>query len=365
MAMSTQLTLRHARILTLTGLVAVGLVTLWLTPDQPLRAQTPTVKHKMTKMTETVYRADSPGTPGINSTSWVFINDEDVLVTDSEGSPASAKSLIEGVKSITAKPVRYLVDTHFHIDHAYGNSGLPPGIQVIGHEFTRKALLGPEARTGITFTYFTTPMPSRIEGLKKQLAGETDPQKRATLERSIASQEATLAVYSGNFPLSAPNITVKREMSLWSGMKEFRIMWLGRAHTAGDLVVYVPSERVAASGDIVFKGMIGWQGDSFPNDQPATIDALGSLDIDLLLPAHGDSIQGKEAIADALSIAKAYLRDEWNQVAALKKQGLTPEQAFAKLDMKAFEKDYGPRAAPLLPVVTRIYDIIDGKAVTE
>jgi glyoxylase-like metal-dependent hydrolase (beta-lactamase superfamily II) len=351
------------RYLTLAALAATGAGALWLTPQRELSAQNgaTAVRHKMTRITDTIYRADNPGTPGINATSWVFLNDEDVLVTDSEGSPASARSLIEGVKSITSKPVKYLVDTHFHIDHAYGNAGLPATIQVIGHEFTRKSLLGPEARQGITFTNFTAPMPSRIEALKKQIAVEGDPQKKQALEQQLSSQQATLAAYTGDFPLSPPNLTVKKEMSVWSGKKEFRIMWMGRAHTAGDLVVYVPSERAAASGDIVFKGMIGWQGDSFPNEQPGTIDAIGALDLELLLPAHGESIQGGAAIREAMSTAKGYLREEWKQVSDLKKQGLTPEQALARVDMGEFKKDYGNGAAANLTIVRRMFNLIDGQ----
>src|SRR5206468_290986 len=104
-------------------------------------AQSAEPRHRMTKITETIYRADAPGTPGINATSWVFINDADVLVTDSEGSPASARSLLAGVATVTPKPVRYLVDTHFHIDHGYGNTALPPTTQIIGTDFTRRMLI--------------------------------------------------------------------------------------------------------------------------------------------------------------------------------------------------------------------------------
>ena len=126
----------------------------------------------MTKITETVYRADAPGTPGINSTSWVFINDADVLVTDSEGSPASARSLLDGVKSITDKPVKYLVDTHFHIDHAYGNAALPPTVQIIDHGFVRKAFLGREAPAGVTFHHFTGPKPGRTAARRAELSAQ-------------------------------------------------------------------------------------------------------------------------------------------------------------------------------------------------
>src|SRR5262245_65390972 len=106
---------RWIRTAVLASLVMIGALTAWMAPSST-SAQGAGVRHRMTKITETIYRADAPGTPGINSTSWVFINDADVLVTDSEGSPASAQSLLAGVASVTSKPVRYLVDTHFHIE---------------------------------------------------------------------------------------------------------------------------------------------------------------------------------------------------------------------------------------------------------
>jgi len=346
-------------------LVVGGGTLAWVGPEQSASAQGAAVRHRMTKITETIYRADAPGTPGMNSTSWVFINDADVLVTDSEGSPASARSLLEGVKSITDKPVKYLVDTHFHLDHAYGNAGLPPTVQVIGSDFTRRMLLGPEARQGTTIRNFVDPMPGRIEALKKQVAAEADAQKKATLQQQLASAEATLAVYSGNFPLQAPSITVSRSFSVWSGNKEFRIMFIGRAHTAGDLTVYVPSERAAAVGDILFKSMVGWQGDAFPNEHPETLDALKALDVDLVLPGHGDHIQGRAAIDTAIANMQGYLREEWRQVAAAKQQGATPEDALKKVDLTAFAGAYGQGTLPSLPAVRRIYDVIDGKAIRD
>jgi len=346
----------------LASLVIGGALTAWLAPPST-SAQGGGVRHRMTKITETIYRADAPGTPGINATSWVFINDADVLVTDSEGSPASAQSLLAGVASVTSKPVRYLVDTHFHIDHAYGSSALPSSVQIIGSDFTRRMLIGPEARHGVTFRNFTDPIPGRIDNLRKQIAAEADPQKKATLETQLASQEATLKVYSGDFPLQPPNVTVKNTMSIWSGSKEFQIMWIGRAHTAGDLVVYVPSERAAASGDILFKAMVGWQGDAFPNDHPATLDALKKLDIDLLLPGHGDHIQGKANVDLAIANMQGYLREEWRQAAEAKQQGASPDDALKKMDLSKFRDAYGNGVAPSLAAVRRMYEIIDGKAV--
>lgn len=353
------------RLWMLAGLTALGGLATWAGAGQSASAQGTAVRHRMTKITETIYRADAPGTPGINSTSWVFINDADVLLTDSEGSPASARSLLEGVKSITDKPVKYLVDTHFHIDHAYGNTALPPTVQVIGSDFTRRMLLGPEARQGVTFRNFTDPMPARIASLRTQLASEADAQKRATLQQQLAAVEASLAVYSGDFPLQAPSVTVSSVMSVWSGAKEFRIMWIGRAHTAGDLVVYVPAERAVASGDILFKSTVGWQGDAFPNDHPATLDKLKALDLELVLPGHGDHIQGRTAIDAAIANMQEYLREEWRQAAAAKAEGASPDDALTRMDMSRFATAYGQGIRPSLAAVRRIYEIIDGKAVTQ
>jgi cyclase len=353
---------RSRRIAVFMMITALAVAAAWIQPSQT-SAQGAGPRHRRTKITETIYRADAPGTPGINSTSWAFINDSDVLLTDSEGSPASARSLLAGVATITDKPVRYLVDTHFHIDHAYGSAALPASVQIIGSEFTRRMLVGPEARTGVTFRNFTDPIPGRIENLKKQIAAEADPQKKTTLEGQLASQEATLQAYSGNFPLQPPNLTVKNAMSVWSGAKEFQIMWIGRAHTAGDLVVYVPSERAAASGDMLFKAMVGWQGDAFPNDHPATLDALKKLDLDLLLPGHGDHIQGKADIDTAIANMQAYLREEWRQATQAKQQGASPDEALKKMDLSRFRDAYGNGVAPSLAAVRRIYDVVDGRAV--
>jgi len=353
------------RTLTLSVIVVAGVLAVGVRQHGGVLAQADaSPHHRMTKITDTIYRADNPGTPGINATSWVFINDADVLVTDSEGSPASARSLLAGVATITPKPVRYLVDTHFHIDHAYGNAALPPTMQIIGTDFTRRMLIGPEARQGVTFHNFTDPMPGRIAALKTQLAAEQDSQRKATLQAQLASQEASLAVYTGNFPLQPPNVIVDNSRTIRSGSKEFQILFLGRAHTAGDLVVYVPSEKAVASGDILFKSQVGWQGDAFPNDHPATLDALKKLDIELVLPGHGDHIQGRANIDTAIATMQGYLREEWRQAADAKRQGLSPDEALKTMDMNRFRDAYGNGVAPSLAAVRHIYDIIDGKAAT-
>jgi glyoxylase-like metal-dependent hydrolase (beta-lactamase superfamily II) len=208
-------------------------------------------------------------------------------------------------------------------------------------------------------------MPGRDEALRKQVAAEADPQRKAKLQAQLVAQEATTAVYAGNFPLQAPTLTVSSSASIWSGAKEFRIMWLGRAHTAGDLVVYVPSERAVATGDMVFKGIVGWQGDAFPNEHPATLEAVKKLEIEMLLPGHGDHVQGRANIDTVLGNMQAYLREEWRQASEAKKQGASPEDALKKMDFAKFRDAYGDGVTPSVVGVRRIYDIIDNRVTTQ
>ena len=111
--------------------------------------------------------------------------------------------------------------------------------------------------------------------------------------------------------------------------------------------------------------MVGWQGDAFPNDHPATLDNLKKLDLDLVLPGHGDHIQGRAAIDTAIGNMQDYLREEWKQAAAAKSQGASADDALKKMDMARFTPAYGQGVVPSLAAVRRIYEIIDGKAVTQ
>jgi glyoxylase-like metal-dependent hydrolase (beta-lactamase superfamily II) len=351
------------RLALVAALLSLAVIGAWRTESPAVSAQGAPQRHRMTKITETIYRADNPGTIGINSTSWVFLNDEDVLAVDSEGSPDAARSLMAGIATITSKPLRYLVDSHFHIDHAYGNAALPSTVQIIGSDFTRRMMQSPEARQGVTFRNFgVDPYPARIDNMKRQLAAEADAARKTTLAQQIAVQEATRDFYASNFPLQAPNVTLTDTLSIWSGNKEFRIMFLGRAHTGGDVFVYVPSEKAVANGDTLFKATVGWQGDAFPNEHPATLDNLKKLDVEWLLPGHGDHVQGKANIDAVIATMQNYLREEWRQVSEAKTAGSSPETALQKLDLSRFRDAYGNGATPSLAAVRRIYDIIDGKA---
>src|SRR6266540_6841409 len=110
------------------------------------QAQTtaPQATHKFTQIAPGIYSAVGAGTPNVGSNSAVIVNRDDVVVVDSHISPEAGRVLLKEIKTLTDKPVRTLIDTHFHYDHTNGNQVFDPTVEIIGHEFTRAQLVAPD-----------------------------------------------------------------------------------------------------------------------------------------------------------------------------------------------------------------------------
>src|SRR3954464_12043736 len=141
--------------------------------------------HRFEKVVDGVYYATASGTMTVGANSPIILTDTEAVIIDSEITPAAARALVADLKAITDKPVRYVIDSHYHYDHAFGNQVFGPEVQVIGHENTRTRLLG---NTMEQYTYLTsiTPVPARVEALRKRIAEEKDPAAKAALERQVA-----------------------------------------------------------------------------------------------------------------------------------------------------------------------------------
>ena len=117
-------------------------------------------------------------------------------------------------------------------------------------------------------------------------------------------------------------------MTLHRGSREIQIRFLGRAHTDGDVVVFLPKERMVATGDMITSAL-SYTGDAFVSEWPATLEAVMALDFDTVLPGHGSVFKGK----DHLRNLQAYWRDFYQQAEAFRKQGVPPEEAAKKIDL--------------------------------
>jgi cyclase len=287
----------------------------------------------------------------------VIVNQDDVLVVDSHASPAAAWALAEQIKTITDKPIRFVVNTHFHWDHAHGNQIYGPGVEIIGHEFTRKMLVEGASKSGRSYPYFVGAIPSQIEQTKKDLAAATDEAARAKLRTQLSVQENYLAATNA-VNVTPPTVTLAESMTLYRGGREIRLLFLGRGHTGGDVVVYLPRERVVATGDLLVANL-SYLGDAFVTEWIATLDRLKSIDFDWVLPGHGQAFQGKAKIDHFQS----YLRDFWSQTQKLHAAGVKPEEAAKQIDLRSHAADYPTITTPgiLDHGVYRAYELMEGK----
>src|SRR5689334_23865780 len=311
---------------------------------------------RFNKVREGVYHAVGTGSLAVVGNSSVIVNDNDTIIVDDHVSPAAAWVLLEEIKEVTKKPVRTVINTHFHFDHAHGNQIFDPTVQIIGHEFTRRMLLNNSIGMPLYQNYLTG-MPTQIEGLKKQIASATDPAAKTKLQTQLQVTENNLASQKELKP-TPPNITLTTQMTLFRGRREIQIRYLGRGHTAGDVVVYLPNEKVVMTGDFLTSGLFNMS-DSFPNEWAESLDALKKLDFDAVLPGHGEAFTDKAKI----DYFQAYLRDVWTEVSKLKQQGVSPEEASKRADLTK-HKDHLPVQGPGVPLVgvQRIYALLDGKS---
>ena len=326
-----------------------------------MQAQTPArpLAHRFDRIADGVYAAIPNGTVNVVSNSTIIINDNDVVIVDAHATPAAARALIEDVKTLTPKPVSYLIDTHYHWDHAHGNQAfIPVGAQIIGHEYVRQMLLTNTLESR-SYRSFVDPVPGQIENIRKQLAAETDPAKKAPIEQRLAVQVAYAEALKEITP-TPPTLTYQTRMSMFRGSREIQLLFLGRGHTGGDTVVYLPKEKIIATGDLVVGSLpFMFMGDGFVNEWPDTMEKILQIDFETIIPGHGDPFKDKDRIRKYQS----YLRDLWTRAGDLKKQGLTPDDAAKKIDMTSHKADFPNLTAPGVDprAMLRMYDVMDGR----
>jgi len=312
---------------------------------------------RFNKVAEGVYHVVGTFALEVVGNGAVIVNDDDVVIVDDHVSPAAAWVLLEEVKKLTPKPVRYVINTHFHFDHAHGNQVFSAGVDIIGSEFTRQMLAGGKTLQMPLYKGYLDGLPRQVDTLRGRVAAETDPAAKARLQAQLTSTENNLASQK-ELKLVPPNLTLKSEMTLFRGSREIQLRFLGRGHTGGDVVVYLPREKVVITGDFLTAGMSNLS-DSFPDEWANSLDALKKLDFTTVLPGHGEAYTDKAKI----DYYQAYLRDAWAQASQLKQQGVSAEEASKRIDMSAHKDHYPPNTNLSVNVlgVQRMYELLDGR----
>jgi glyoxylase-like metal-dependent hydrolase (beta-lactamase superfamily II) len=324
-----------------------------------LQAPTPALTGKaywFEKIADGVYYATASGSMVTGSNNVAIIGSRDVLVVDTGTTPAAARAFIEDLKLITTKPVRYVVDTHFHYDHTDGNQVYAGKADIIAHDYVKQAMQTLDLLHREPYqTSQLVNVPRRIDDLKMQIAGAKDAATRQMLQQQLKVVEDGFEQLK-EIKLTPPNVTYSTRKVLDLGGREVQLLFLGRGHTNGDTVVFLPKEKIVATGDLM-ESQIAYMGDAQFAEWLTTLDALKRLDFDTDLPGHGMPFRGKELI----TAFQGYLRDLMKQAADLRKQGVTAEAAAQRVDLTAYRSSFpqiqGPGAE--LRGVRRLYAWMD------
>jgi len=206
----------------------------------------------------------------------IVVGDDAVLVADTQATPAMAQDVLRRIREVTDKPVKYVVLTHYHAVRVLGASAYAPQ-EIIA--------------------------------------------SRDTYDLIVERGEADKASEIGRFPrlfrnvetvppgLTWPTIAFEKKMTLWLGKLEVQLLQLGRGHTKGDTVVWLPQERVLLSGDLVEFDATPYAGDAYFKDWPQTLKNVAALKPVALVPGRGPALAGEERVAAGLAATGAFIAD--------------------------------------------------------
>ncbi len=254
------------------------------------------VKEKLRKIAENVYgvfgvyEQVSYENRGFISNSYFVITEEGVVVIDALSTYKLGKEVIETIRSITEKPIKFLIITHYHTDHFYGIKAFKEiGTVSIAHEWAYDYISQPAS-----LNFYK----ARQEILKEHLEGTE---------------------------LIGPDITLPDNGSLdiHLGKYTFRVRQFCKGHTAGDIVIWIETEdkKILFSGDLVFDGRIPFLGSGNSRSWLRCLEKIQELDPDILLPGHGDPMLTKEKIRDRVKWTKKYIEDLRNTIRKMIEEG--------------------------------------------
>ncbi|MGD0434862.1 MAG: MBL fold metallo-hydrolase [Bryobacteraceae bacterium] len=253
------------------------------------RAQAPAASGRLfdiQKVADGVYCALAHRQAITNCNAAIFVNSADVLVVDAHSKPSAASALITQIREeITTKPVRYLVNTHFHWDHTQGDPAYRATggrVEIIASEMT-KQILAKDGRNRLKESLDS--VPQIIDGLQARLSKAGDPAEQEFYKEQIRLAQAYQLEMRSYAP-ELPDITFTKSHVIKDRAHDLHIEFHGRAHTAGDVVVFCPQKRAVATGDMII-GFLPNIADGYPRDWPRTINSTGQLAADWILPGHG------------------------------------------------------------------------------
>jgi cyclase len=298
----------------------------------PAAAQAP--RYTVEKLAQNVYAILYNSEIDVEGNTLVVVNDDEVFVVDANSGITTAKIAVDEIKKITPKPVRYLVNTHWHDDHVMGNqvyADAYPGLKIIAHPLTRQDIADHAFANN---AFVLDLIPADIKRLKGYLETNTyregrplTPELKTRVEAALGNRVEALADRQ-NFRAVPPNMDVADSRTLKLGSREIQVRFLGRGNTRGDLVVYLPKEKILATGDLVV-APIPYATNVYAQEWVKTLDALMAIPAATILPGHGPVMHDWSYVKKV----QGALQQTIAAVATAKKQNLTLKQTLDRVQL--------------------------------
>jgi glyoxylase-like metal-dependent hydrolase (beta-lactamase superfamily II) len=259
-------------------------------------------KVTFSRLSEHAYAFTAEGDPNTG----IVVGDDVVMVIDAQATPRMAQTVIEHIRTVTDKPIRYVVLSHYHAVRVLGASGYGAE-HVICSEATRDLIVE---------------------------RGQQD--YKSELQRFPRLFQSAETIPG----LTWPTMTFGERMTVWLGKLQVEIVHAGRGHTKGDTIVWLPEERTLFSGDLVEQGATPYCGDAHYKDWPQTLQKLRELRPLALVPGRGDALLGEQAIEEGLAGTQQFLSDLYKLVQGSAQAGESLKQAYDRA-MAALQPRYG------------------------
>jgi len=252
------------------------------------------------RLSDHAYAYTAEGDPNTG----IVIGDDAVMVIDTQATPVMAADVIRRIREVTDKPIKYVLLSHYHAVRVLGASAYEPE-HIIASQDTYDLIVE---------------------------RGEQD--KASEIGRFPRLFQNVESVPPG---LTWPTLTFSGKMTLWLGKLEVQILQLGRGHTKGDTVVWLPQDKVLFSGDLVEFDATPYAGDAYFQDWPQTLDNIAALQPEKLVPGRGAALQNPTQVAAGLAGTRAFVSELYASVKA---------GASAGRDLKAVYRETYERLAP-------------------
>ena len=259
-------------------------------------------KITFSSLSEHAYAFTAEGDPNTG----IVVGDDAVMVIDAQATPKMAEQVIERIRTVTDKPIKYVVLSHYHAVRVLGASGYEAQ-HISCSDATRDMIV---ERGAQDYTSELQRFPRLFQ------AAETIP------------------------GLTWPTITFADRMTRWLGKLQVDIIHAGRGHTKGDTIVWLPEERTLFSGDLVEYGATPYCGDAHYKDWPATLQKLRDLKAEALVPGRGDALIGEGPVEEGIAGTQAFLSDLYKVVEKSAEAGDSLKVAYDKA-MTALQPRYG------------------------